>query len=140
MIGLADEVATQIGGTVVAGEFAAIRACDAAWVWLSNVADRDEFTAGCATRTEITVTYRLDFCYPEDGDDPTTTEHEALAASVYEAITDAWCALVSAKDAGLLADDCSFVRLGPLTFQERSGGFVSYSGSVTADYDCIPAS
>lgn len=150
MIALADDVALVIDSAwptadsvaVVAGEFAAIGACDSAWVWLSSIVDRNEFVdaGNCSTRTEITVTYRLDFCYPEDGDDPTTTEHEALAASVYDTITDVWCALVSAKDAGTLSDECDRVRLGPLRFFQRSGLIVSYSGTVTADFDCIPTS
>ena len=112
--------------------------CPTVWIWVSRIEDAALFQAGCAVRTTVTVSYRVDSCYTEvDGEIPAAT-HEADAVNFEALISDVWCTLVAAKDDGTLLGlgDCDLAVLSPLVVGNRSGGVVSASGAVVADFDC----
>jgi len=127
--------------TVTAGEPAAQAGDDcppAIWVWAAQMEDGLEFDPGCTTRTEVRFNYRIDVCYQTTAEDETDAIHNAAADTLYQLMTEVWCGLVAAKDAGTLMDlgTCDRVRINPLVTGQRQGSTVSASGGVTFDYAC----
>ena len=126
---------------VTAGEPAAFvgEDCPTVWIWVSRIEDAALFQAGCAVRSTVTVSYRVDACYTEvDGEIPAAT-HETDEAAFLSLVSDVWCTLVAAKDDGTLLGlgDCDLAVLSPLVVGQRQGGVVSASGAVVADFDCL---
>lgn len=128
---------------VSAGE-PAVGSCGEIAVWISNVSDANIGISDCMVDTQVELTYRISWCYPEpeDGSGPTTAQELTAAECLYELMDAVWCGLVSERDAGtlLIQSSCEKTSLGQLTVDPRSGGVVTATGTVTVDYDCVKGS
>lgn len=150
MIELAEDLASAISDAlgsdhdftvaVVAGEYHPLSVCPSVSIWIDTVEDRNERLPqeDCMTITLVTLVYRMDVCYTDPNpNDPTVEAHLEKATEIYGVLDDVWCHLVHLKDTGeLLVGECDQVSLGRLAFSQRSGGVVTYRGTVTVQYDC----
>ena len=124
---------------VTAGEPAAPNpGCTDIAVWVGQVEDSAAFDPGCQVRSELTLNYRIGWCYTERPEGPSEADELEAATCVYDLAEAVWCYLVELQSQGIIAglDSCRDSRLGPLTVNPRSGGWVSATGSVTIAYDC----
>jgi hypothetical protein len=125
--------------TITAGEPAAPAGpCTAVWIWADRIEDELELADGCAVRTRLTIAYRIDACYEETVEDASDAIHLEAADCLYSMMSRIWCGLVRFKDLGALAGStgCDRIVLEPLATDQRAGGIVSATGSVTVDYHC----
>jgi len=156
MLSVADELAANIEAAilgvacqpdrvyVIAGEPPApTDHCREIAVWVDEIRDQNEgdTTKPCLVVSQLTVRYRIQVCYTEkeDGTDQTEAQHYVTALCLYPLMTAIWCGLITARHDGTLAGagDCDNTSLGALRVDQRSGGYVSATGSITVDYDCV---
>lgn len=155
MIGVADELAANIESFLVGSAFQPDRVyvsagepaapdpgCTEIAVWIDDILDQNQSDPSipCLVYSQLTLRYRISWCYTEneDGSMPTESEHYTVALALYSLMATVWCGLVQAKGDGTLAgqNKCDQSSLGQLSVDQRSGGHVSATGSVTVPYDC----
>ena len=120
--------------------------CTAIWGWVDQIYDmggsgplsRRGDEEPCITRPAVILKIRVDVCYTETETDQTDAQHATTADCLHGLMVAIWCGLSEDLAAGDLLDqaDCHGVTLGDFQVEQRQGGYVSASLSVSTELDC----